>query len=81
MEQDNIFPPIVKINPAYWNKSLPKSAIQFITFQASLNKTELESEYKDCLKHLGANSGCDLARFLASLDIEDIKRLATLIGK
>ena len=27
--QENLFPPIVKVNPEYWNKNLPKSAISF----------------------------------------------------
>ena len=31
-DQDSIFPRIVKVNPDYWNRELPKSAIQIINF-------------------------------------------------
>jgi len=79
--QDSLFPRIVQVNPAYWNKNLPKSAIQFITLHAVQNKPYLKSILDDCLKYIDRGSGCDLPRFEYSYGIEDIKRLASLIGK
>jgi hypothetical protein len=79
--QDSLFPRIMTVNPAYWNKNLPKGAIQFIVLRSFQNKTYLKNEYNDCLKHLDANSGCDLARFKLLYNLEDIKRLLPLIGK
>lgn len=79
--QDSIFPRIMKVNPAYWNKALPKSAIQFITLHSILNKEYLRRELEDCRKYVDRGSGCDLQRFEYSYGLEDIKRLTTLIGK
>lgn len=79
--QDSLFPQIVKVNPAYWNKTLPKSAIQFITLHAVQNKVYLKQILDDCLKYLDRGSGCDLPRFEYSYGIDDIKKLQTLIGK
>ena len=80
-DQNNIFPPIVKVNPEYWNKNLPKSAIQFIVLTVSMEKKYLQSEYESCLKHQYYGETCNLARFMVSYDEEDIKKLAQLIGK
>jgi len=44
--QDNIFPPIVKVNPEYWNKILPKSAIQFIVLSVSKDKNICKANTK-----------------------------------
>lgn len=79
--QDNLFPPIVKVNPEYWNKNLPKSAIQFIVFTMPMNKKALQSEYESCVKHQYYGETCNLARFKVSYDEEDIKKLTQLIGK
>jgi len=79
--QDNMFPPIVKVNPEYWNKNLPKSAIQFIVLTISMDKKYLQSEYKSCVKHQYYGETCNLARFMVSYDEEDIKKLTRLIGK
>jgi hypothetical protein len=79
--QDSLFPRIMTVNPAYWNKNLSRSAIQFITLRSVQNKTYLKNEYNDCLKHLDSGSGCDLAKFELSYSIEDIRRLLPLIGK
>ena len=78
--QDSLFPKIMKINPKYWNKNLPKSAIQFITLRMSQDQEYMEKRYQECLKHTDSGSGCDLARFEASLGIEDVRRLLKLIG-
>ena len=79
--QDNLFPPIVKVNPEYWNKNLPKSAIQFIVLTMSMDKKYMQSEYESCVKHQYYGETCNLRRFFVSYDEEDIKKLAQLIGK
>lgn len=43
-------PQVMRVNPAYWNRNLPKSAIQFITFTISENKKYLESVAAEYLK-------------------------------
>ncbi|HPT13892.1 MAG TPA: hypothetical protein PK796_03810 [Bacteroidales bacterium] len=79
--QDSLFPRIVQVNPAYWNKSLPKSAIQIITLHAVQNKVYLKNRLDGCMQYTDRGSGCDLPRFEYSYGIEDIKRLTSLIGK
>lgn len=80
-DQKNLFPPIVKVNPEYWNKNLPKSAIQFIVLTMSMDKKYMQSEYESCVKHQYYGETCNLARFMVSYDEEDIKKLTQLIGK
>lgn len=80
-DQENIFPPIMKVNPAYWNKSLPKSAIQFITFQMDPGKKYLQNELDNCRKHTDVGSGCDLLRFEVQYDENEIRKLQPLIAK
>lgn len=80
-DQKNLFPPIVMVNPEYWNKNLPKSAIQFIVLTMPMNKKALQSEYESCVKHQYYGETCNLARFMVSFDEEDIKKLTQLIGK
>lgn len=80
-DQKNLFPPIVKVNPDYWNKNLPKSAIQLIVLTMSMDKKYMQSEYESCVKHQYYGETCNLARFMVSYDEEDIKKLAQLIGK
>jgi hypothetical protein len=79
--QDNLFPPIFKVNPDYWNKNLPKSAIQFIVLTMPMDKKYLQSEYKNCLKHTYYGETCNLPRFMVSYTEDDIKKLQQLIGK
>ncbi len=79
--QDNLFPPIVKVNPEYWNKNLPKSAIQIITFTMSRDKKYMQSEYESCVKHKYYGETCNLERFYITYTEEDIKKLTQLIGK
>ena len=80
-DQKNLFPPIVKVNPEYWNKNLPKSAIQFMVLTISMDKKYLQSEYESCVKHQYYGETCNLARFMVSYDEEEIKKLTQLIGK
>jgi len=77
--QDSIFPRIVKVNPEYWNRKLPKSAIQIINFHSIQNKEyirKLKEEY------LEKNSiSYNVKRFEEEFDIDDIRNLIPLIGK
>lgn len=79
--QDSLFPRIVKVNPAYWNKSLSKSAIQIITLHAVQNKVYLKKRLDECMQYTDRGSGCNLPRFEYSYGIDDIKRLTSLIVK
>lgn len=79
--QDNLFPPIVKVNPEYWNKNLPKSTIQFIVLTMSMDKKYMQSEYDWCVKHQYYGETCNLARFEVAYTEDDIKKLTQLIGK
>jgi hypothetical protein len=44
------FPKIMKVNPIYWDKSKPKSDIQFITFRMITNKKFLSQRTQEYLK-------------------------------
>jgi hypothetical protein len=73
------FPKIMKVNPAYWDKSRPKSDIQFITFRMITNKKFLEQRSKEWLKSNSISYQC--ARFEESLDLNFVKSMFPLIGK
>jgi len=62
-----LFPRIVQVNPAYWNKNLPKSAIQFLTFNRLSDIKRYTSAIKEALKY--NSNGYSLDRFLEALDI------------
>ncbi len=79
--EKNLFPPIVKVNPEYWNKSLPKSAIQFIVLTMSRDKKYMQSEYESCLKHKYYGETCNMQRFMVAYTDDEIKKLTQLIGK
>lgn len=68
--------PIIRLNPEYWNRKLPKSAIQFITFNRLTDTQRYTREVAESLKH-NAN-GYNLKRFLEALDIN---RFPELIDK
>ena len=71
------FPKIMKPNPAYWDKSKPKSDIQIITFRMITNKKFLTQRTQE---YLQKNSiSYHSARFEESLDIEFVKSLQPLI--
>jgi len=78
--ENNLFPPIVRVNPEYWNKNLPKSAIQFIILTISMDKKYLKSEYENCLKYQYNGETCNQGRFMVSYTEDDIKKLTNLIG-
>ena len=79
--QDSIFPKIMKVNPEYLNRNLPKSAIQFIWFRSVQNKDYLKGLLDECRKNSDIGSGCDLPRFELSFGMTDIRNLSSLIGK
>jgi hypothetical protein len=71
-------PQIVKINPEYWDKSLPKSAIQFIYFRSITNKDYLQGLIREA-KDRGETPFETI--FEEAYDIDDIRALVPLIGK
>lgn len=71
-------PSIVKINPEYWDRSLPKSSIQFIYFRSITNKEYLRRSIKEARDR---GDTPYLTIFEESLDIDDIRNLVPLIGK
>jgi hypothetical protein len=78
-DQDSIFPRIVKVNPDYWNRELPRSAIQIINFNSIQRKDYL---WKLMEEYLDNNSiSYNVKRFEVSFDMEEIRRLLPLIGK
>ena len=78
-DQDSIFPRIVKVNPDYWNRALPKSAIQIINFNSIQRKDYLRKLMEE---YLDNNSiSYNVKRFEVSFDMEEIRRLLPLIGK
>jgi hypothetical protein len=77
--QDSIFPYIMKVNPEYWNRDLPRSAIQIINFHAVQNKEYLRKTKEEYLQN--NSTSYNVKRFEESYGMEDIRRLVTLIGK
>ena len=65
--EKNLFPPIVKVNPEYWNKKLPKSAIQFLIFWRLADTKRYTTQKEEYLKH--NSQSYHLQRFLEALDI------------
>lgn len=59
--------PVVRLNPEYWNKKLPRSAIQILTFNRLTDTQRYTSEKEEWLKHNAA--GYSLNRFLEAFDI------------
>ncbi len=77
--QDSIFPRIVKVNPEYWNRDLPKSAIQLINFNSIQNKEYLKRIKEEYLQNNSISY--NVKRFEESYDMDDIRELVQLIGK
>lgn len=73
------FPLIVKPNPAYWDKSRPKSDIQFITFRMITNRKFLEQRTKEYLDKNSISYHC--ARFEESLNMDFVRSLKPLVVK
>ena len=77
--QDSIFPYIVKVNPEYWNRELPRSAIQIINLHSIQNKEYLRKLKEEYLEKNSTSH--DLKRFEESFDLDDIRKLVPLLGK
>lgn len=81
--QDSIFPRIMKVNPEYLNRNLPRSAVQFIWFSSFQNKQYSKQLLDECLeqeKKMNDNF-CQLKRFEYYFGMTDIGNLAKQIGK
>jgi len=59
---------VVRLNPEYWNKKLPRSAIQILTFNRLADTKRLTREKEEALKH--NSPGYGLLRFEEALDIK-----------
>jgi hypothetical protein len=59
--------PVVRLNPEYWNKKLPRSAIQILTFNRLANTQVYTKTKEERLKN--NSNGYSLQRFLEALDI------------
>lgn len=62
--------PVVRLNPEYWNKKLPRSSIQILTFN-HLTNTQIYTNAKEEWLKLHA-AGYSLQRFLEALDINTL---------
>ncbi len=71
------FPKIMKPNPDYWDKTKPKSDIQFITFRMITNEKFLAQRTQEYLENSSISYHC--ARFEESLDLDFVKSLHRLI--
>lgn len=79
--QDSIFPLIMKVNPEYWNRSRPRSDVQFIYFKSVRDKEYLKRRLDECQKNINSGSGCDLQRFELSFGMTDILNLKSKVTK
>ena len=59
--------PVVRLNPEYWNKKLPRSSIQILTFSRLTDTNRYTKEIEESLKY--NSNGYSLDRFLEALDI------------
>ena len=65
--------PVVRLNPEYWNKKLPRSAIQILTFNRLTDTKRYTKEKAEELKN--NSNGYNLTRFLEALDIDTFSSL------
>ena len=65
--------PIMRANPAYWNKSLPRSAIQILSFYYPADRDFLKKEKEERLKD--NNGEYHISRFVDVLDINTLVQL------
>lgn len=71
------YSPIYRVNPAYWNKALPRSAIQFMYFRIISNRKFLKDRTAESLQNNSISY--NLYRFEESLDIHTVLALLPLI--
>jgi hypothetical protein len=81
--QDSLFPRIMKVNPEYLNRGLPKSAIQFIWFSNFRDTRYRKKLLDECIENARKENDnfCSLKRFELSFGMTDIRNLSELIGK
>jgi hypothetical protein len=81
--QDSIFPQIMKVNPAYVDRTLPRSAIQFMWFNSVQNKQYMKNKLDECRENERKMKGnyCSMTRFELAFGMTDILNLSTLINK
>ncbi len=65
--------PIMRANPAYWNKSLPRSAIQILSLSYPADRDFLRKEKERQLKD--NNGEYHISRFVEALDINTLVQL------
>ena len=61
---------VMRVNPEYWNKKLPRSAVQTIAFECNTDKNFYDREIVDQLKT--GNVNIHIYRILKDLDIESL---------
>lgn len=76
---DPSWPLIVRANPDYWNKSLPRSAVQLLSFTLSTDRKYLKNRRDEALQNNSIS--CHVYRVEESLDMETVKSLLTTIRK
>jgi hypothetical protein len=76
---DDNWPLIVRANPDYWNKSLPKSAIQILSFTMINNRKFLENRRKEALEKNSISY--QVYRFEESLNLDTVRALLPIIRK
>ena len=59
--------PVVRLNPEYWDKKLPRSSIQILTFNRLTDTNRYTKGIEESLKY--NSSGYSLDRFLEAFDI------------
>jgi hypothetical protein len=59
--------PVVRLNPEYWNKKLPRSAIQLLTYNRLADTKRYTSQKAEWLKH--NSPGYSLQRFLEAFEL------------
>ena len=71
------YAPLYRINPEYWNRKLPRSAIQFMYLRIISNRKFLSDRTAESLKNF--STSYNLYRFEESLDTSDVFRLIPLL--
>ena len=62
--------PVVRLNPEYWNKKLPRSSIQILTFNRLTDTDRYSREKEEALKY--NSGGYHIDRFLEAFDINSL---------
>jgi hypothetical protein len=70
---DNRQLPVMQINPLYWDKNLPRSAIQYVSFYCPADRDRLSAQRDERLRN---NDGSyHVSRFVEAIDIEPFSGL------